>query len=475
MGTLTALAAHHVHVKPFHLNSLVQLKIIRKFNDHARLWLTGIIPEEQKDDYIGSTEAQTPIEVTQTDYIGSNTTIFKGFAQNIDVRSVHGVYYLEVEAVSASILLDVQSKSRSFQNTAMTYTDLIKQVIADYPGANMMDNASQGATLQKFTLQLLETDWAFLKRMASRFNAGLIPEPTFAQPKFYFGRPENGPRGSLDNLNYRVRKDLAGYRLAAENFGQQLREEDFIYYEVETEALLNVGDSIKFQEINLFVKEAETQVKGSALRHIYRLTPAQGLNQNPIYNPAIAGASVEGTVIDVAKDKVRVHLAIDQEQKKEEAFWFPYSSVYTAEGNSGWYCPPELGDHVRVYFSGHKEEEGVALSAVRKDTADGKTNKVGNPDIKYFRTKSGKELMFSPEEIVITAKDGEVYIRLNEQNGIEIFSKKEIKFISEEDLSIEADKRVMVQAKEAIDMSCKGSILKLDGKASIKGTQIKSN
>lgn len=475
MSTLTALAAHHVQVKPFNLNSLTKLKIVRKFNDHARLWLTGIIPEEEKDRYVLDTGAQTPVEVSQTDYIGTTTVIFKVFVQNINVRSVHGVYYLEVEAASATILLDLQRRSRSFQNTAVTYSDLFKQVIADYQGADVIDNASQGATLGKFTLQLLETDWAFLQRMASRFNTGLIPALAFAQPKFYFGLPDNEPRARLDNLNYRVCKDLAAYRLATEDFGCQLWEEDFIYYEVETDSLLNIGDSIKFQEIDLFVKEAETIVKEGVIKHFYRLTTARGLYQNPIYHPALAGNSLEGTIIDVAKDQVRVHLAIDQAQKKEEACWFPYSSVYTAEGNSGWYCPPELGDHVRLYFPSHKEEEAVALSAVRKDTTDGKTNKVGNPDIKYFRTKSGKELMFGPEEIVITAKDGEVYIRLHEQNGIEVFSKKAIKFITDEDLSIEADKRVMVQAGEAIDLGCKGSLLKLDGEVSIKGKRIKSN
>jgi hypothetical protein len=92
---------------------------------------------------------------------------------------------------------------------------------------------------------------------------------------------------------------------------------------------------------------------------------------------------------------------------------------------------PELGDHLKVYFPNNKEEDGVAMSSVRKDSEKAEYNKVDNPDVKYFRTKSGKELMFAPNEILISAKDKEIYIRLNEEDGIEIFSKKEIKIISD--------------------------------------------
>ena len=211
------------------------------------------------------------------------------------------------------------------------------------------------------------------------------------------------------------------------------------------------------------------------LKHYYLLAPRGGLSQPLLYNQRLVGASVQGKVIEVARDNVRVHLEVDPEQNQAEAYWFPYSSVYTAEGHSGWYCMPEVGDYVRIYFPDQQDENAVAVSSVRKDSSEGETNKVSNPDIKYFRTKSGKELMLAPGEIVITGKDGEVYIRLNDQDGIEIFSKQGIKFVSQKDVIIESQQKVCVTAQEEILMQCKDSNIKLDGNTSIKGYEIKSN
>ena len=75
----------------------------------------------------------------------------------------------------------------------------------------------------------------------------------------------------------------------------------------------------------------------------YLLLPAQGIRQNLHRNPKLSGASLSGVVLDRDKDRVRLHLEVDPEQKKEEACWFPYASAYTAEGNSGWYFMPEVG------------------------------------------------------------------------------------------------------------------------------------
>ncbi|HEY8465094.1 MAG TPA: phage baseplate assembly protein V, partial [Bacillota bacterium] len=193
------------------------------------------------------------------------------------------------------------------------------------------------------------------------------------------------------------------------------------------------------------------------------------------YNTQIRGISIQGKVIDVSKDQVRVHLEIDETQNKEEAFWFPYSTNYTAEGHSGWYCMPELEDQVRVYFPGCKEEEGVVTSSVRLNTEESQTNKTTNPDIKVFRTKSGKELLFSPEEIVLTGKDGEVFLRINEQTGIEIFSVNPVKITSQEGINLESQKKITLAAAEEINISCKESGILMDGTAYIKGSKVKTN
>lgn len=134
---------------------------------------------------------------------------------------------------------------------------------------------------------------------------------------------------------------------------------------------------------------------------------------------------------------------------------------------------PEIGDYVKLYFPVAREEEGIVTSSVRKSGAEG--DKIDDPSVKYFRTKSGKELMFSEKEIVITAKDGEVLIRLNEESGIEILSKKHVKITAEKDLTINSKQKVVINAGEEISMICKQSNIRMNGVTDVKGSQVKTN
>lgn len=472
---LSVTGYNNLQIRPYELKDLVELKMVRRFNEHATLCLTGIIPGEKKDEYIRETDAQTPIEVDLVDEAGGAKPLFKGFVTNICVRAVREIYYLHLETVSASKILDIQLKDRSFQDINRSYTDLIKQVIADYPGADVIDNVSNDAKTGRLIVQYRETDWQLLIRLASHFNSGLIPATDFLQPKFYFGAPDGEVKGELDNLHYSCKKNISDYLVAAGNYRQDLQEIDFLSYQVETNQVFALGDAVQFNGHTLYIREVETVMQSGILKHYYVLVPKSGLYQNNIYNNQLIGASIPGEVIEVAKDKVRVHLEIDMEQKKEEAYWFPYASAYTAEGNSGWYFMPELGDCVRIYFPGPDEGEAVALSSVRKNAEEGKTNKVGNPDIKYLRTKSGNELMLAPGEILLSAKDGEIFLRMNDREGIEVVSKRGMKFIAKENVIVETDKKLIVSAKDEIKMGCKASSLVLNGNAEVKGQKIKSN
>jgi len=70
--------------------------------------------------------------------------------------------------------------------------------------------------------------------------------------------------------------------------------------------------------------------------------------------PLLTGTAIEGKVLEVKKDQVRLHLSIDEAQKKEEATWFSLATPYTAGGHSGFYSPPEEGDSVHLALQGKK-------------------------------------------------------------------------------------------------------------------------
>lgn len=469
---VSVIAYNNLKLSPYDLTNLLELKIVKKINDHAKLYFTGIVPENEKDSYIEMTKAKSQIEVSQTVDGAGITTLFKGIIENIKIKAVRDIYYIEACAISNTYNMDVKLKSRSFQNKGMSYTALVKEVVSDYSGGDVIDTASNGKSIKKFTMQYNETDWEFLKRMASRFNAGLVPDAASNKPKFWFGTPQGIGKEKLDDFNYSISKRISDFRVSSENTVKGISENDFIYYEVETDKPLSVGYEVDFKGKSLYVYEAVTLMKNSTLKHQYILAQKKGLSQNTLYNDKISGLSIQGKVIEVTKDEVKVHLEIDDSQSVSDAWNFKYSTTYSSEGSTGWYCMPEIGDNVIVYFPDNKEENGVSVSSVRKSNED---SKLSNPEIKYFRTKSGKELKFSQDEIVITAKDGDIFIKLNEKDGIEIFSKKEIKVISKNDITIDSERKVTISSKEEISLSCKESSIKMDGEITLNGKQVKVN
>ncbi|HEY2495003.1 MAG TPA: hypothetical protein VGI33_19100 [Paenibacillus sp.] len=70
------------------------------------------------------------IAIEETDGEGNLIrTLFHGLVQQLSIRSSQGIYYLELEAVSHSILLDTKRRTRSFQNANLACSELIRTVV----------------------------------------------------------------------------------------------------------------------------------------------------------------------------------------------------------------------------------------------------------------------------------------------------------------------------------------------------------
>ena len=281
-----------------------------------------------------------------------------------------------------------------------------------------------------------------------------------------------GKERTVDDFHYTVVKDLDHYLHDSINYDSELDEIDFIGYQVESSNHLDIGDYVTFQNKKLRVAQSTAVMRQGTLTFNYTLTLDTGVRQNPILNPKLSGASLRGTVIDRAKDTVKVHLAIDEGQPIEDACPLPYSSTYTAEGNSGWYCMPEVGDQVRVYFPTADETGAIVMGSIRQD---GETNqKTADPNIKYFGNASGKGLMFSNSAVTLTSSGEGCQLRLDldPAKGILIHSDHELNWGSAKDIVFNSDQQFDLKAKDGIYLHCKSSSIILDGKTDIQGNRV---
>lgn len=462
------------------IQQIQNVRIVQRLNEHGRLSLTGILKESMKDDYIKKNLANEQIILSA---MGEQSkTLFQGMVKEVSTEAKGGVYFIRISALSNSCEMDQKKESHSFQDKKITYEAVMKDIIKKYSGGDLMDLATKGKALGQLIIQYEETDWEFLKRLASHFHAGILPSLTQDGPKITIGIPKGTQGGKEACVSYEIVKHLEDHLKLVKNGANGLNEADSMKYRLETDTDYYIGEQINCRNTVLYVNSKEAFLSGGILKFRYFLSSKAGFHKATIYNPSITGVSIKGKVLDIIKDKLKVHLEIDSSQNRSKAWKFSYATPYSAEGHSGFYCMPERGDTVLIYFPTHKESDGFGMNSIRKKNKD--SDDFDDPDVKIFRTKNGKEIRFSPEEILITCSNGidevtgedqNIYIKLHQDNGIEIISSGPIKFKSRKKIRLEAEDAIELRASNEIRMTCKTSEILIDDKIDICGEDVKIN
>lgn len=494
--SVSTLSYQNVRIKPFPHMQLLELAIVQQVNEHGKLTFTGVVAEEHKDNDLFSLNEQTPVQVMELLEQGGERILFSGIITEMRIERTRDVYTIHAEAWTSSVMLDIRVKSRSFQDASMTYSQLVRKMGAEYSNYDVQYTTDHNPGIGQFVLQYKETDWAFLKRMASRLDTVMVPAEKFKDVKFFFGLPDTGTVKKLDDYQYVAKKKLADYMAYHHNIRPDSQESDFISYEVTTRQLLHLGDAVDFQRAKLYVGKVVSTMDKGAMSHTYTITTRKGLNRELPFNEAIRGASIGGTVLAINRDKVKVRLDIDKNQDAGTAHWFPYSTVFASADGSGWYCMPEAGDSVRVTFPSEREEEAFAISSVNSYAGEpagaspggqgagasasggGSQDRMADPNVRYFRNSAGMEVTLAPGHVLISANNGQATIMLDQSGSITIAGQKEVSLTSKENVTIRADKKLLMTASEEIAIeSQKGGkiVLNSGGNTELKGTEVFTN
>ena len=458
-----------ISISPYKFEKIINLSISRGMNDHASLYLYGTIPEDELDKYVENASDGESVGIFVNDG-GAVVPLFQGAVTKISVSVVANVRCVAIEALSSTFLMDVKKKDRSFQNKDSLYSDIFKKVTGEYKKGEVIDEASKGKPTGGLLVQYHETDWEFIKRLASHFNAPLVPTCTHTGIKYYIGVPDIPEKYNLEDFNYSVVKDLKGYKIKAENDIKDLDERDLISYEVTTRKILELCSPVKYKDKKLYVHSVQIEMINGILSNSYVLRDMKGLGRHKLNNNLLSGTSLFGKIIDVAKDMVKVHLDIDETQSVDEAMWFPYSTVYSSPDGTGWYCMPEKDDQVRLYFSDNDEKNAFCASSVNLTSSA--PEKRSDPAVKSISTKYGKQVIFKPGAIEIIAGE-ELLLKLTDDGGMEFTSAKKIIFDAKEDIVIKGDAKVTLDGKDGIELNQSGTSIKIKDDVTISGGQVK--
>lgn len=443
---------------------ILELKICTEPNKHGTAEIKCIVDESSLNDVIKTQQDEIKIK-------DNETLIFSGVIDKVKLKHAQGIHYITINALTHSIKLDIKKKRRSFQNKVGAYTKIFDTVIKEDYGGDYLDNLTKGSLQNRVILQYDESNWEFLIRIVSHKGGVVIPDLLGDTPRVYIGIPNRESKVSKE-YNYNMEKDIIQFDITKQNFTEKTMLDHVVLY-LKMDEYCEIGDDINHNGKNLTIFKREIISKKSMIEKHYYMKLRTGIYNNFFKNPDFTGLSIDGKIIAVSGDKIKVHLTIDETQPIEEANWFTLSTFYTTEGQTGLYLMPKEGESVKLYFPESDENEGFIRLINRKD--GGSNTKAKDVDKKYLGNEYGKEIKLSPNEVKITTSNGGLMeIKMTDKYGIEMKSNKEMKIRSDGDITFKSNKTSM-SAKESICTNVNFSSETLDGISHFKAEKITVN
>lgn len=474
------IAYDNLKISTYDYKYIRDMKIENDINNHAILKLTCILDDEMKDSCIQDTNEETPIEVFY-EKEESHFSLFNGIITKVKVNVINYVYTLYIEAKSFDYKMDIDKKKRDFQNTNMTTHELIDEVMKSYTGAQYYINIPN-EPIGQFMLEYNETDYEFLKRLVSKYNQTIISGIEAQNISLYFGTPEIAVTPKTQIVNYTISKAVDEYNDVLNNDASDALETDFISYKIRTQEVLNTGENFNFKNQQFYVKKAIYLMDEGKLENVYELRSKGGLRSKRLFNMNVIGISINGSILEVSRDKVRVQLEISSNLDTSTAYWFPYATVAASPDGGGWYCMPEVGEKIRLNCPTKDESKAFVVNAIGshegKSGAEAENDRMSNPDNKSLQTSAGQEVKFTPNGIAIECSGGQASMNLNNDGTIDVVGQKNINIACAQNLSLRAGNEMTISAQNSVDILCEAGssvILSSGDEILVKGTRVQNN
>lgn len=472
---------HHIKVIwPYGDVRLQHVEMTQGFGEHARLLITGYMNEEYEEKIINSSQSGDLIELWRIQDDGQEIPLFMGQLYCVDVQKIHNNLFATIHCVSHSFKLDTQLKSRSFQQVNYSYSDIVKRILNEYSNSDMLDEAFGKQLTGKFIMQYQESDWTFIKRLASHVGAIVVPNITAHRIQFWIGIPQGRRQISLNNVPLQISRNIANYIDKTINGAIRTSPDDFTRYSFEWDEILGLGDEVYCDhKIYVIISRKGSMVSG-VMKWSYECALPGGMTVNKVLNPTIIGAAIEGKILEINRNQVRIHLDMDEQQNPNEARWFPYS----AEGNQVWYLMPEKGTQIKLYFPSADEDDAMVIQSVRKQPKRPSSislsdeskeerydRKMSDPGVKSISNPQGKELVLGDSELNITADEGMLYISMNSANGVSLNSTQTIQIQAKGGLELKAS-HISIHGEEGLEIRNRYAKLRLDEEIDGYSTEI---
>lgn len=446
-----------IETSPISFLSIYDLHISMEVNGHGTAIIKGYIEEDREEEYAQMLNGEVWISIVTADAQENRETIFCGCVTGylFTLKNAHKA--AEIELKSGTYLMDIDTHTRFFQDTSVTYGDICGQIRSQNGGQGTEKAPEAGCPVNALVVQYEETDWEFITRLLSNCGSYLVPESR-GQGIFYtVGMPEGRERQTGEGVYFYLEKDLQEFREKKANGLENISETDCIVCHIQMREVCSLGDFFRIDGRMMYIYEAELNYEQGEIIGSYKAKTRNGIKTVKKTAEKISGVSLEAVVREVKQDKVRLEIKKDENEGGCQKKWFAVSTPYSSVDGTGWYCMPERGDLVRLQFPDALEDNAYVISAVHLQSGDR-----SNPDHKIFKNRQQKEIRFTPDSILITNNRG-MKIEMSDGNGIQIESDKSILIKADQDVNvISGSASLMLAADTSLVLNQGGTSIQLE-------------
>ncbi len=448
------------------IQRLTDCRIRQEAGGHGELFLRAYVENDMFEDI----KSLQPIRL----YVSGQQeqTIFCGVLTDLMEESAGKVEEIQLKAKSYTYLMDIKKKSRTFQDITMTYRQLLARVLSEYEDVDFICSI-EDSPIGELAIQYQETDWNFLKRIFSRIYSPLTGEMGFSSIRIYAGvvlrEDEVG--------NYELKEVTCNFEQCAalREMGYEIQDLEGMRCKIETGHLCGIFTRCQVYGAEMMVESVQGYMEHGVFKTEAVLGRKEGIVEMPQFPMNLVGLALEGTVLDVKGEKVRLHFNIDGDQSGSDLYWFPYSTPSSSPDGSGWYYMPEIGDRLRVYFPTKHMKDVLAISAVSSYEGKDGPDRMAATSTKYLRSASGQEMNLSRQGAYFASVDEMASMMVGNDGRITMKGQK-IEITAEESIDITEAQEITFQSKTGAVYKCsQGGTLELESGGNLKISGSKLN
>lgn len=372
--------------------------MVNKPGEHPVIEIQGEISKEYSvSDIIKRLQNQL-IKVKNRASSGEYVTIFCGYIDEVEVNeSYEDSYNVMIKLISSSCKVDHKKYYRSYQDVQKNHKDIILQVANDLTSANVQCDFHKDKPIGMPLIQYYETNWEFMKRVASECNEAILVDERSEILRIVIGAKKKASKGTIKSSRYSMGVSDSYFKKKA--FANNIDKFNFSYVEVETKDIYSVGDTVTFDGHTYLICEKRSRLDGTELLFKYILASEEYLYQKEYNNLLLAGCTILGTVEKTSNETLELNLELQDENNNSTKY--PYEWV--PETGNLMYCMPKVGTKVSLYFASASEKSAKAINCIRTN-ASSSGDGIYKKEEKTFATEHDNGMVLAPDFLLIATQ-----------------------------------------------------------------------